>query len=46
MTFAEVPLGTLFWCNGNHCLKRSTRTAYLLAFERVFYFRQHEMVTV
>lgn len=37
-TFAMIPLGATFHCGGNLCVKRSTRTALLTAYNRSFYF--------
>jgi hypothetical protein len=45
-TFNTVPVGVEFECNGNRCLKVSTRTARLLEYGRVFYFGMAEVVTV
>jgi len=30
VTFNQVPVGSVFRCNGNLCVKKSTRTAWLL----------------
>jgi hypothetical protein len=30
VTFNQVPVGSAFRCNGNLCVKKSTRTAYLV----------------
>jgi len=43
-TFAAVAVGATFMCNGNACHKVSTRTARLVAFDRVFYFGMRENV--
>lgn len=49
MTFAAVPVGSSFWCNGNWCVKRSQRTA-TITFSGgqigPFYFKAHEVVTL
>ena len=45
VTFAEVPIGETFWWGGNECVKRSTRTATIVRYERWFYFGQNETVT-
>jgi hypothetical protein len=44
--FAAVPVGTRFKCNGNVCLKVSTKTALLEAYNRVFYFGMGDVVTI
>lgn len=44
-TFSALPIGAKFHCNGNECIKRSSRTAELLAFSRVFYFAANTQVT-
>lgn len=46
MRFKDLPIGTHFYCNGNLCEKRSTRTACLLEYSRVFYFGQRESVAM
>jgi hypothetical protein len=43
-TFKDLSVGDTFTCNGNRCLKVSTRTAQLLDFGRVFYFGMSELV--
>jgi hypothetical protein len=45
-TFATLPIGGKFMCNGNPCIKRSSRTAELINFNRVFYFGKREIVTI
>lgn len=42
--FKELRVGGLFLLNGNTWCKQSTRTARLLEYGRVFYFRQKELV--
>jgi hypothetical protein len=49
--FSQVPVGQVFKCNGNTCIKQSTRTAWILNSESPFgdaygwfYFRQKEVV--
>ena len=42
--FASVPVGSRFECNGNICVKQSTRTAVLEQFGRVFYFGMNDRV--
>lgn len=42
--FHEIPVGGLFHCNGNACKKQSSRTAMLIAFQKVAYFGAYELV--
>ena len=42
--FGELRVGALFLLNGNTWHKQSTRTARLLEYGRVFYFRKTEVV--
>lgn len=44
--FKEVPVGKTFWSNGNEYLKRSTRTAWLIKYNRTFYFRNSDLVRI
>ena len=44
MEFQEVRVGRMFRMNGNDYVKQSSRTARLLAYDRVFYFRKTEVV--
>lgn len=44
-TFSALPVGARFECNGNECLKRSSKTAILLQYGRIFYFRLNTPVT-
>jgi len=44
LEFQEVRVGRMFRMNGNDYVKQSTRTARLLAYDRVFYFRKTEVV--
>lgn len=46
ITFSEVPIGAEFFCNGNRCVKVSSRTADLQEYGRRFYFGMRELVTV
>lgn len=41
--FYELPIGAVFYCNGNTCKKKSTRTAWISA-SLWFYFGKHETV--
>lgn len=43
-TFALIPLNTVFYCNGNRCIKKSSKTALLLEYGRIFYFGQDDQV--
>ena len=45
-TFSSLPVGSKFFCNGNRCIKRSTRTAALVDFRRTFYFGAAETCTI
>ena len=45
-TFKALPIGARFEYNGNDFFKRSTRTAFLIRFERVFYFRLKDVVAI
>ena len=42
--FRDIKVGQLFHYNGNHYVKQSTRTVKLLLNDRIFYFRQKEIV--
>jgi hypothetical protein len=44
--FASLPIGTRFTCNGNECVKQSTRTALLVNVDRVFYFARTDRVRI
>lgn len=44
--FSRVPVGEVFYHNGNAYKKVSTNTAYLFEYNRRFYFRAKEWVTV
>jgi hypothetical protein len=44
LEFQEVRVGRMFRMNGNDYVKQSSRTARLLAYDRVFYFRKTEVV--
>lgn len=46
VTFRMVRIGELFECNGNLCIKKSTRTAMLVSAKRVFYFGQFDTCKV
>jgi hypothetical protein len=42
--FTQVRIGQLFHVHGNLYRKKSTRTAVLLSYGRVFYFSKNEVV--
>ena len=42
--FDEIQVGRLFRINGNDYIKQSTRTARMLSNDRVFYFKQYDVV--
>lgn len=44
--FKELPIGTEFHRNGNRWVKKSTRTAFLVEYNRVFYFLQNDLCIV
>jgi len=44
--FASLPIGTRFEFNSNVWVKKSTRTAYLEEFNRVFYFADKDLVRI
>lgn len=44
--FHELAVGAVFICNGNRCTKRSSRTALIAEYGRVFYYAQNEWVEV
>lgn len=45
-TFGALPVGAPFTCNGNPCIKRSSRTARLITYGLTFYFRRNEVITL
>jgi len=44
--FCTLPIGTRFTCNGNECVKQSTRTALLINVDRVFYYARTDRVQI
>ena len=42
--FKDLRVGRMFHYNGNDYFKQSSRTARLLAYDRVFYFRMNDYV--
>lgn len=45
-TFRALPVGAHFTCNGNRCIKKSSRTAQLIDYGRVFYFLDNTSITI
>ena len=43
-TFAQLATGDRFRCQGNEYIKRSTKTALLVNFNKVFYFYDSQSV--
>jgi hypothetical protein len=46
IAFKNVRVGEMFTCNGNLCVKKSTRTALLVTAGRVFYFGQSDVCSI
>ena len=46
VTFRALPVGAHFTCNGNRCIKKSSRTAQLVDYKRTFYFGKTEVVAI
>ena len=46
ISFRALPTGAHFACNGNDCIKQSSKTALLVHYKRVFYFNQNEVVSI
>ena len=44
--FAAVSVGSRFECNGNFCVKKSTHTAMLEGYGRIFYFAMTDRVRI
>jgi hypothetical protein len=42
MSFSQIAIGSQFTCNGNICIKKSSRTALLIAYGRTFYFSKND----
>lgn len=40
--FKQVKVGYMFVLNGNRCIKRSSRTAKLVEYNKVFYIGKNE----
>lgn len=43
-TFKGLHIGVIFTYNGNDYIKKTTRTAYLIKYNKVFYFKANEVV--
>lgn len=44
-SFSSLPVGAIFWCNGNTCIKKSSRTAWINVNKTLwFYFGKNESV--
>ena len=43
--FSDIQVGDIFYSNGNQCIKKSTRTALLVEYDRIFYYGKDEVVT-
>ncbi len=46
ITFENIPLNKLFSFNGANYKKQSTRTAYLIENNRIFYFSKNDLCIV
>ena len=46
LSFKNLNIGTLFFYNGNEFKKTSSRTAFILEFEKTFYFRMNDICYV
>lgn len=44
--FCTLPVGTRFLCNGQECIKQSTRTALMVSVDRVFYYARTDRVQI
>ena len=44
--FKDVEVGTVFYQNGNKYQKKTSRTALLTWYDRIFYFGQSENVSL
>jgi hypothetical protein len=44
--FKDIKPGQVFYCNGNKCFKRSSKTATLLEFNKWYYFEQNAICTL
>jgi len=46
ISFKNLNIGTMFFYNGNQWKKTSSKTAFILKFEKVFYFRMNDICYV
>ena len=46
IAFKQIRIGSMFYCNGNLCIKRSSRTALIKQYNRIFYYGENEMVNI
>lgn len=44
ISFKELHIGAIFTDNGNDYIKKTSRTAYLIKYDKVFYFKAKEVV--
>ena len=44
ISFKELHIGAIFTDNGNDYIKKTSRTAYLIKYNKVFYFKANEYV--
>lgn len=44
-SFKELNIGAVFTDNGNDYIKKTSRTAYLIKHNKVFYFKANEIVS-
>ena len=44
--FCSLPIGTRFECNGQECIKKSTRTALMVSVDRIFYYAFTDRVRI
>jgi len=44
LSFKELHIGAIFTNNGNDYIKKTSRTAYLIQYNKVFYFKANEVV--
>lgn len=44
MYFKDIAIGATFTCNGNKCIKKSTRTALIVDYNKVFYYSGNTLI--
>lgn len=44
--FKNLNKGDIFLCNGNNCIKKSNRTAELMEYKKIFYFKKFALCKV